>query len=751
MASNLEFVSFKEFVENLPARTVAKSGDKTVVSNPTDGPGSETNAAQAQKVLAGNVAQAFDPTRDEEHQYLAGEKVVYGGEVYLFLVNHYGPWVDSDVKRDESVVSLQQKLSSRISSLEKEIDGETVVFSESTTWGTRLNGKWKIGTLYAGKTLSILVSCENPPANEVMVYFSTGYNSETIIDSETKTAVVGIHLEVVIPAEARYIWIFKNVSADAEKLTTLEFIDVSSSASLKQEFLDLKYDVSGGLILSGSLTWGSNLNSGAKSLGEKFASKKISILVSCENPPATSVTIYFSTGNNSSTVIYAETKTAVIGTPLEVIVPETARYIWFFNLTAGNSNAVTYSVSYVGDLTHRVENLENKELDLTTLSCEVSSNSVQVRQNLVDGKSRRVVFSRFGPSNIMQLRSIAVYGSSGQILSSKSTSTDSLGPFVVHAVNNADGDNENTPKFTGGCHGYNGDQTGAATASCEVKVVADGKEISSGSYDCFNLSVIVTNKVQGWNTRKSDGTGREIIKEKITYKISGSMDKILVFSDIEALEDVVFELYYGLQIAFARDAIRFTCGEFSEWLTTEYPSYSGDTLDSVDGKSTDGFYQEMSLYKKGLGHFAYNGNYPKAFRSNTKGYYSLIRGEVSVAAGKIIRLAGCYSFNFIGTEVVPIKFGSFKIDNASIDKYFSTEDLPEGTYKLKYFLSGENNGTGYVNVYTASAHQSSGIISTYANAVQGQELTISVTSATKIIWFFNSSSAKTELSYVLYQ
>ena len=53
MASELEFVPFKDFVESLPARTTAKSGDKTVVSNSTDGPGSETNDVLAQKVLDG--------------------------------------------------------------------------------------------------------------------------------------------------------------------------------------------------------------------------------------------------------------------------------------------------------------------------------------------------------------------------------------------------------------------------------------------------------------------------------------------------------------------------------------------------------------------------------------------------------------------------------------------------------------------------------------------------------------------------
>lgn len=92
MASEIEFVNYKQFVENLPARTSAKSGDKSIVSNSTDGPGSETNAFQAQKVLAGNVAEEFDPTRDEDHSYFAGESVVYEGVTYTFVVDHYGAW-----------------------------------------------------------------------------------------------------------------------------------------------------------------------------------------------------------------------------------------------------------------------------------------------------------------------------------------------------------------------------------------------------------------------------------------------------------------------------------------------------------------------------------------------------------------------------------------------------------------------------------------------------------------------------------
>lgn len=102
MASNLEFVPFKDFVESLPARTVAKSGDKSIVSNSTDGPGSETNAVQAQKVLAENVAREFDPTRTSGNKYKAGESVIYNGIVKTFKVDHYGAWSDSDVYPEDA-------------------------------------------------------------------------------------------------------------------------------------------------------------------------------------------------------------------------------------------------------------------------------------------------------------------------------------------------------------------------------------------------------------------------------------------------------------------------------------------------------------------------------------------------------------------------------------------------------------------------------------------------------------------------
>lgn len=50
----------------------------------------------AQNALAGNVAPAFDETRDNTNPYAAGERVTYNGETYIFKVPHYGAWVAGD-------------------------------------------------------------------------------------------------------------------------------------------------------------------------------------------------------------------------------------------------------------------------------------------------------------------------------------------------------------------------------------------------------------------------------------------------------------------------------------------------------------------------------------------------------------------------------------------------------------------------------------------------------------------------------
>lgn len=132
----------------------------------------------------------------------------------------------------------------------------------------------------------------------------------------------------------------------------------------------------------------------------------------------------------------------------------------------------------------------------------------------------------------------------------KATSSDFVGPYKVIAKNNIDGDSIDNISFTGGWHGYNGDQTGSATGkniSCTVYV--DGKQLGSSNKSQLGgekIEIIVVNQINASNTKKNDGSGRNVLEETITYTITDG--NIKIDAKIKALEDITIKEYYGLQI-----------------------------------------------------------------------------------------------------------------------------------------------------------------------------------------------------------
>ena len=91
MATGMEFVTYKEFVEGLSEASEFASSDKSVVSNSTDGPRKmpKTTAEKliAQSTLAGNIAKAF-----LSGDYVVGNTVVKDGALYRCIYPHSGAW-----------------------------------------------------------------------------------------------------------------------------------------------------------------------------------------------------------------------------------------------------------------------------------------------------------------------------------------------------------------------------------------------------------------------------------------------------------------------------------------------------------------------------------------------------------------------------------------------------------------------------------------------------------------------------------
>lgn len=95
-------MAFKRIKDWATSITSFRSGDVI----PVDGPSGTAKMGKddllketAQNALAGNVAQAFDQTRDNTNPYKAGESVVYEGDTYTFKVDHYGAWTAADADK----------------------------------------------------------------------------------------------------------------------------------------------------------------------------------------------------------------------------------------------------------------------------------------------------------------------------------------------------------------------------------------------------------------------------------------------------------------------------------------------------------------------------------------------------------------------------------------------------------------------------------------------------------------------------
>lgn len=180
-----------------------------------------------------------------------------------------------------------------------------------------------------------------------------------------------------------------------------------------------------------------------------------------------------------------------------------------------------------------------------------------------------IVFDRFGANKLEGLKEWRLAENTGTTvnpdMSRPSTLlqadvSDWIGPYVVRA--NANG-NGNAWDFTGGNHNYDGGSTSSPTGTTDsFRVWADGVEVADGTVTASVYTKIeVVNLIQAYNTKEADGSGRPVLKETVTYEISNG--HIQVHNEIEALEDITFDTYYGLQSVNGawNDTVRYFAGD----------------------------------------------------------------------------------------------------------------------------------------------------------------------------------------------
>lgn len=256
-----------------------------------------------------------------------------------------------------------------------------------------------------------------------------------------------------------------------------------------------------------------------------------------------------------------------------------------------------------------------------------------------------VEFGRRGPNDLPDFRYITAEGRQKY-----NNSTDWHGPYIIGAVNNIDGDDTGTRTYTGGNHNYANTSSMDSTATARnlsLNYYADGKLIENNSEGTANIIEIKwTNRVQGYNTRKSDGTGREILEERHLLRFDGF--EWVSELEIQSLEDVRIESYYGFQCAVTNYPTIYMVGAVyrTPFSYTE-PHSSGNNKPNkyVAYSNEDKLEMEVDRsYDLGTGFF-YGDSGTDGFRtiSSGKGYTYLI-SQRNVSANAVYGARAFYRF-----------------------------------------------------------------------------------------------------------
>jgi hypothetical protein len=185
----------------------------------------------------------------------------------------------------------------------------------------------------------------------------------------------------------------------------------------------------------------------------------------------------------------------------------------------------------------------------------VDGDEVKVSATYTSNKDVLVTLKKKGGNSIFDFYEFATF-EHGKMISEltmdqievlQTTVTDWHAPFVIKAINNIDGDTPNSTHFTSGNHEYTNTGDGGTPTARTVflKIYADNCEITNGVGTCNRLEIKWTNYVQATNTKKADGTGREVLQENHTLSFDGVNWETYV--EIIPMESVIVAKWYGLQ------------------------------------------------------------------------------------------------------------------------------------------------------------------------------------------------------------
>ena len=302
-------------------------------------------------------------------------------------------------------------------------------------------------------------------------------------------------------------------------------------------------------------------------------------------------------------------------------------------------------------------------LSSPSMFCKKSEDDITIAWKYNSTKDIRLHIEKVGANGLYQIGRIAFVDNSNTSVSNdfslnetvyQNAVTDWFAPYIMKAMNNADGDKTGSDyDFVGGCHSYDNTTTGVPTARLVcMKLRINGRDVlKSGVYDGSKIEIILINRIQGNNTKKLDGTGREILEETIRLTINEGQVK--VENKIKPLEDIRITRYYGLQsysmqyrlnngtvyYVNAKDNVVHKLGDSSSGSFEDGSNCRKIIIENQDHILTMEL-DDIGLVNKRL----INNNDNLAFWSNDKLYFQLINIYTNLTSLDMLYFSGKYEF-----------------------------------------------------------------------------------------------------------
>ena len=372
-------------------------------------------------------------------------------------------------------------------------------------------------------------------------------------------------------------------------------------------------------------------------------------IVGCESSAPATIRLYRTTGPRTGIIDSSKYSFITNGTQLEIEITDETNYLWFWDSTSATYDAKFYIVKkgYLFEKLIGNEKTIKVENGNTVTMCVPSAGK---KLYIVIGPTEEGV-----GNGLVDFRYWGYVERNGDVNSTPTelchSSSDCFGPFQIKAINNINGDDTSAMNFTGGSHRYNNAITGttptARLVGCSIRV--DGRAYNNyeGNFNEFEMSW--TNNIQATNTRKADGTGREVLVEYITLKYANG--EFHCCTELVPLEDITLHLWYGYQIVGINPGGAQSISDHWKYVDavnrTIDNNKSGNKVTSAMIGYTDDFHQEMWVdTAKDLGKrdFCISATDGGAFKSGSKGYFTIANNDATLTQNSHYFLYGKYIF-----------------------------------------------------------------------------------------------------------